>query len=122
MNIFFGLLPSGIAYPPSVFYYLNLGCCNLVTHPGQSKDFVFDERSFVASVAKNKHLLTEQSSKMSLGLNLFEDPACISTPLSALILSDIENPLFLSLQASESLQLYLILWRARSLSKRRNSN
>ena len=67
-------------------------------------------------------MLTEQPSKMSLGLNLFEDPACISTPLSALILIDLDNPLFLSPQATESLQLYLILCLARSLNKRRNSN
>ena len=67
-------------------------------------------------------MLTEQPSKMSLGLNLFEDPACISTPLSAFILIDLDNPLFLSPQATESLQLYLILCLARSLNKRRNSN
>ena len=67
-------------------------------------------------------MLTEQPSKMSLGLNLFEDSACISTPLSALILMDLDSPLFLSPQATESLQLYLIRCLARSLSKRRNSN
>ena len=67
-------------------------------------------------------MLTEQPSKMSFGLNLFEDSACISTPLSALILMDLDSPLFLSPQATESLQLYLIRCLARSLSKRRNSN
>lgn len=67
-------------------------------------------------------MLTEQPSKMSFGLNLFEDSACISTPLSAFILMDLDNPLFLSPQATESLQLYLIRCLARSLSKRRNSN
>ena len=59
---------------------------------------------------------------MTLGLNLFEDSACISTPLSALILTDLENSFFSSLQATESLQLYTILCLARSLSKRRNSS
>ena len=70
----------------------------------------------------NKIALTEQSSKMSFGLNLFEDSACISTPLLALILMDLENSFFSSPQPTESLQLYLILCLARSLSKRRNSN
>ena len=65
----------------------------------------------------SKIALTEQSSKMSFGLNLFEDSACISTPLLALILMDLENSFFSSPQATESLQLYLILCLARSLSK-----